>query len=154
MRHPRFGVEVHRLNPLGPVYIQPLRQRCNNSAMILAILFSLKTIALLKNGLQLHSGVPPLFSMTTVWLASSQSWRWRLAWTDPAFFALTLRFLISSPTILILLNRRNRVVRDFRVYTTSGIYKTYMKKNHQCICRGSSKPGLYITLFAPFLSPF
>ena len=41
--------------------------------MTLAILFSLKTIELIENGLQLQSGVTPLVSIRTVLLASSQS---------------------------------------------------------------------------------
>lgn len=35
--------------------------------------------------------------------------------------SLTLRFLISSPTTLILLNLRKRVMREGSLYTTSGI---------------------------------
>ena len=34
----------------------------DNSAVVLAILFSLKTMELLDNGLHPHSGVTPLFS--------------------------------------------------------------------------------------------
>ena len=41
--------------------------------MMLAILFSLKTMESLQNGLQPHSGATPLFSIRTVLLASSQS---------------------------------------------------------------------------------
>ena len=41
--------------------------------MILATLFSLKTMESLKNGLQPHSGATPLFFMRTVLLASSQT---------------------------------------------------------------------------------
>ena len=44
-----------------------------NVVIMLAILFSLKTMKLLENGLQPHSGVTPLFSMRIVSLASSQS---------------------------------------------------------------------------------
>ena len=36
----------------GPFYIGRQSQRCNNSAMTLRILFSLKTLQLLQNGLQ------------------------------------------------------------------------------------------------------
>ena len=60
---------------LGPVNTKRQRQHCDNSAMMLAILFSLKSVELLKNGLQPHSGVTPLFSMRTELQASSQSCR-------------------------------------------------------------------------------
>ena len=46
---------------LGPIYTKWQRQHCPNSAMSLVILFSLKTVESLENGLQLHSGVTPLF---------------------------------------------------------------------------------------------
>ena len=39
---------------LGPVYTKPQRQHCDNSAMTLAILFSLKTMELLKIGVATH----------------------------------------------------------------------------------------------------
>ena len=45
----------------------------DNSMMTLAILFSLKTIELLENGLQPQSGATPLVSIRTVSLASSRS---------------------------------------------------------------------------------
>jgi hypothetical protein len=35
---------------------------------------------------------------------------------------LTVKFWISFPTILILLNLKKSVVRDVNLYTTSGIY--------------------------------
>ena len=57
---------------LGPIYTKRPRQRWDNSAMMLAILFSLKTMESLENGLQPHSGATPLFSMRTVLLALSQ----------------------------------------------------------------------------------
>ena len=47
------------------VYIKHRRQRCDNSAMILAALFSLETMESLENGLQPESGVTRLFSMGT-----------------------------------------------------------------------------------------
>ena len=56
-------------------------QHCDNSVMMLLILFSLKTMELLENGLQPHFGATSLFSMRTVSLASSefsQYWYWRL----------------------------------------------------------------------------
>ena len=37
---------------LGPIYIKRQRQRCDNSAMMIAVLFSLKTMESLQNGLQ------------------------------------------------------------------------------------------------------
>ena len=48
-------------------------QCCDNSAMMPAILFSLKSMELLENGLQPYSGATPLFSMRTQLLASWQS---------------------------------------------------------------------------------
>ena len=42
-----------------------------NSAMMLAVLFQLKTMELFENGLQPHSGVTPLFSLRIVSLVSS-----------------------------------------------------------------------------------
>ena len=44
---------------------QVKRQRCDNSAMTLAILFSLKSMELLENRLQPHFRATPLFSMRT-----------------------------------------------------------------------------------------
>ena len=44
---------------LGHVYT--MRQRCDNALMMLAILYSLKTVEWLENGFQLHSGAIPLF---------------------------------------------------------------------------------------------
>ena len=43
-------------SPLGPVYTKHQRQRCDHSAMTLVILFSLKLMETLENGLQTHSG--------------------------------------------------------------------------------------------------
>ena len=60
---------------LGPVYTKRLRQRCDNSTMMLAILLVLKTMDLLENGLQPHSGVTPSFSMRTLLLATTRSCR-------------------------------------------------------------------------------
>ena len=47
-------------------------QCCNNSAMALAILFSLKTMESLQNGVATHYGATALFSIRLVSLASSQ----------------------------------------------------------------------------------
>ena len=58
---------------LGPVYTKHQRQRCDNSAMTLAILLSLKSVESLENRLQTHSGATPLFSMRTELQASSLS---------------------------------------------------------------------------------
>ena len=41
---------------LRPVYTKRQRQRCDHSTMMLAILFSLKSMETLENGLQTHSG--------------------------------------------------------------------------------------------------
>ena len=40
---------------LGPVYTERQRQRCDHSAMMLAILFSLQTMETLENGFQILS---------------------------------------------------------------------------------------------------
>ena len=46
-----------------PVYTKRQHQCCDNSPMTLAILFSLKTMESLQNGLKPYSGVTPLFSI-------------------------------------------------------------------------------------------
>ena len=61
--------------PLGPIYTMHQYQHCNNSEMTLAILFSLKTMESLENGLQPNSGVTLLFSTRRVLLVASQSCR-------------------------------------------------------------------------------
>ena len=66
---------IHRESNLGPVYTECHSQRCDNSAMILVSLFSLRTMELLEKGLQPHSGVTPLFLMRIVSLASLQNFR-------------------------------------------------------------------------------
>ena len=58
---------------LGPVYTKRQHQRCDNSAMTLAILFSLKTMESLQTGFATHFQATLLFSKRTVSLASSQS---------------------------------------------------------------------------------
>ena len=60
---------------LGPVYTKRQHQRCDNSAMTLAILFSLKSVEMLENRLQPQPGGTLLFSMRTGSQASSQSCR-------------------------------------------------------------------------------
>ena len=59
----------------GPVYTKRQRQRCNSSAMTLAILFSLKTMESLQNLVATHSQASLLISMRTELLASLQSGR-------------------------------------------------------------------------------
>ena len=59
--------------PLKPVYTKYQSQCCDNSAMTLAVLFSLKTILSLQNGIATNFQTAPLFSMRTVLLASSNS---------------------------------------------------------------------------------
>ena len=78
---------------LGPVYTK--RQRCDDSAMTLAILFSLKRMESLENALQPHSGATPLFSMRAVLLASSQSYRSVDAWCKRALL-YTFRKLLDA----------------------------------------------------------
>ena len=41
-------------DPLGPIYTKYQHQRCGESAMMLAILFSLKTIESLQDGAAIH----------------------------------------------------------------------------------------------------
>ena len=55
---------------LEPVYTKHPHQRCYISAMMLAILFSLKTMESLENGFQPQSGATPLFSLRKVSLES------------------------------------------------------------------------------------
>ena len=58
-----------------PFYTKRQSQCCDTSVMMLAILFSLKTIESLQNGVATYFPVTPLFSMRTVLLASSQRCR-------------------------------------------------------------------------------
>ena len=53
-------MESKRGKDSGTVYIKRQRQCSDNFALTLAILFSLKTIVSLKNGLQPHPGVTPI----------------------------------------------------------------------------------------------
>ena len=69
-------VSVNR--PLGsvrlrPIYIKRQGQHCDNSAMTLAILFSLKTLESLQNGVAAHFQVTSLFSMRILSMTSLQS---------------------------------------------------------------------------------
>ena len=57
---------------LGFVYSGHQRQDCDNTAMLVAILVSLKTMLYLQNRFRPHSEATPLFSMRTGLLASSQ----------------------------------------------------------------------------------
>ena len=51
-----FPIETRQSRGLGSIYTKRQRQRHDNSGMMLAILFSLKTMETLENGLQPHSG--------------------------------------------------------------------------------------------------
>ena len=91
---------------LGPVYTKRQRQRCDNSAMTLAILFSLKSVESLENRLQPHSGVTPFFSMRTESQASSLSchrvdadaWcKWALTAHPSRYFVPDLQNFLSYP---------------------------------------------------------
>ena len=89
----------------GLVYTKHQRQSCDNSAMMLEILSSLKTKESLGNGLQPHSGVTLLFSMRTVLLVLSHS-HWPipngLNWTTPdAAVVYQPRILLHLPFDLI-----------------------------------------------------
>ena len=57
------------------VYTEHQHNRCDNSWMILAILFSLKTVESLHNGVATNFQMTPLFSIRKVSLVSSQSCR-------------------------------------------------------------------------------
>ena len=52
---------------LGPIYTKRQRQRCEKSAMMLAIPFSLKTIESLQDGVAIHFQESPLISMRKEW---------------------------------------------------------------------------------------
>ena len=83
-----------------------LTQRVSlHAAMTLVILVSLKTMQSLKNGLQSHSKVTPLFSMRAVALASSQSCR--SVDTDARFKRVVTCFLsrFSTSSLLATLPR-------------------------------------------------
>ena len=58
---------------LGPIYTKRQRQCCNNSEMTLAILFSLKSMESLLNGVATYFQVTSLISMWTESQASSKS---------------------------------------------------------------------------------
>ena len=60
---------------LGPVYTKRQHQGCDNSAMMLAILFSFRSMKLLLNRIATHFRVTSLFSMRIELLVSSQSCR-------------------------------------------------------------------------------
>ena len=49
-------IETRQPRGLGCIYTKHQRQRYDNSGMMLAILFPLKTMETLENGLQPHSG--------------------------------------------------------------------------------------------------
>ena len=60
---------------LRPFYTKLQHQGCDNSAMMLAILFSFRSIKLLLNKIATHFRDAPLFSIRTELLVSSQSCR-------------------------------------------------------------------------------
>ena len=64
----------------GPVYTKRQRQRCDYFAMMLAILFSLKSMETLENGLQTHSGASLQSCTTTL----------HFIWSNIADASLTL----------------------------------------------------------------
>ena len=105
-------------SPLGPVYTKCQHQCCNNSAMTLAMLFSLKTMESLENGLQPHSEATPLFSMRAVSPVSSQSFHSIdfEAWCKRARKVKWLQTLIWSPFHLFRVNRSEQA-RQFCTIT-------------------------------------
>ena len=62
-RHRTLHQRYSLVHAQGPVYTKRQRQLCDNVAMTLVILFSLKTMESLENRLQTHSGATPLVSM-------------------------------------------------------------------------------------------
>ena len=75
-----LGVLIHQ-HLTGPVYTEHQSQHCDNSAIMLVILFSLKTMESLQNGLQPISSDAIVFnenSMASVITELSQYWRWCL----------------------------------------------------------------------------
>ena len=70
-----FVVYLERPSVLGPIYTKCQRQCCDNSAKMLVIRFSLKTMESLPNGIAIHFWATPLFSMRTVLLVPWQSCR-------------------------------------------------------------------------------
>ena len=68
---PHWGTEFIWIT--GPVYTKHQSQCCDNSAITLVILLSLKTMELLQIGVATHFQASPLFSMRTELLAPSQN---------------------------------------------------------------------------------
>ena len=77
---------------LGPVYTECQSQRWDNSAIVLGILFSLKTMALPQNWATTHFWATPLFSMRTL---SELSQCWTDAWCKRVLIRCTLRCSLS-----------------------------------------------------------
>ena len=60
------------MSVLEPIYTKRRRQRCDNAAMTLVIMRSLKTMVSLQNELQPYSGETSLLSVKAISLALSQ----------------------------------------------------------------------------------
>ena len=69
--------------PLGSIYTKRQRQCCDNAAMMLAILFSLKTMESLQNGVATHFQATPLFSMRIEWPNNRLAPPSPLSWCPP-----------------------------------------------------------------------
>ena len=93
---------------LGPVYTKRQRQCCDNAAMTLAILFSLKTMESLQNGVATHFQATPLFSMKTESQASSQRCRSidADAWCKRALTISTFAKKTNVPFSLVMMNAK------------------------------------------------
>ena len=65
----------HQVRAYGPVYNKRQCQCCNDSVMMLVIVFLLKSMESLQNGVATHFQVTPLFSMRTESLATLQNCR-------------------------------------------------------------------------------
>ena len=119
-----------------------------NAVMTLVILFSLKTVELLENSLEIHSGAPPLLSMRTESQASSQGWRWRLVliWIKLQFYCqpswmsaiaingshYTTRFQISEVFICRVLHH------FFNLNDLAGISRAWLHKDLKSLRLASS----------------
>ena len=102
-----------------PVYNKCQRQLCGNSAMIVAILFSLKSMETLENGLQPHSGASSLSCRN----ADADDWRKR------AFIA-RIRKKFCLPITLIIsfsMNGTKRQILKFPRHSLHYLHKKYYR---------------------------
>ena len=134
-----MSTNVINCKPLGLVYTKRQCQRCDNSSMRLAILFSFKTMESLENRLQPHSGATLLISMRTELQASllccrsvdADVWcKWVLTPLDKFFRRCHLRGVESiwcSITLEFFLN----VFTEFASFSKKNICH-YSKRTRTC----------------------